>query len=197
MISSVHFFPALSITLTPQPKATSKHDPSTASPCFLYAGLATAGGVLRPVPCVFLASPDSWCLYSVALTRDGTCSKPHFVHSKFYIPEASGKVCHPDFDIGQSVNKKIAILIKAQRTDLSATLELYYSISPVSNIMYVLDSHLLLDDTEHIFFKVHTSNSARRHIYQTNSCNQGCLRRGGLTPTLAPRMPVITEDVLQ
>ena len=33
----------------------------------------------------------------IALQRDGACSKQHFVHLKFYIPDSFGNVCHLDY----------------------------------------------------------------------------------------------------
>ena len=69
---------------------------------------SAASGILKPVPCVCLVSPESWCPKSLALQREGTRSKQHFAHSKFYISDASGKVYlyHLEFYIAQSVIRR-------------------------------------------------------------------------------------------
>ena len=118
------------ITLAPQPKAAPKHDTSAASPRLLYVAASCCRGVLKAVPCVYFASANSWCPNSLAPQRDRTFSKQHLVHSKFkfYTPDASREVCHLEFYIAQSVNTKIAILTKAQRTEVRASLEFYMCI---------------------------------------------------------------------
>ena len=40
-----------------------------------------------------------------------------------------------------------------------------------------------------------TTEDRREKIYTPGICMQGGLRRGGLTSALAPRVPVVAEDV--
>ena len=55
-------------------------------------------------------------------------------------------------------------------------------------IYCLLPAPLLIDDPYHIPGTCNDNTEYR-------NCEQRGLRRGGLTPALAPRMPVITEDV--
>ena len=57
--------------------------------------------------CLALISREDFSSFSLfdscrnALQQDETCSKQPFVHSKFYIPDESGKVCNLEFYMAQ------------------------------------------------------------------------------------------------
>ena len=112
------------ITLSPQPKATPGHERGLRA-LFVRSGYCCRR---RSQGCTSLLLTAGAPILLRSSRMGLTANDTYFVRSKSYTPDASGRVRHLKFYIAQSLNTKIPILTRAQRTEVSAALPFYVTL---------------------------------------------------------------------